>query len=172
MGGINLSTTSAGEFGWRAGGYIGGLYDIRLSESWYIQPQLLYSYEENQTKGKSPVDIFYSQHALTLPVLASVKLPLNKALALRVSAGPYIQYALFGRNKMAYSNAEGESVGNKLGWWHADFGDRFTYGLKGGLSLEGNHWFGVIDCKYSLKKSWLNYEGHGLTLSAGIGYKF
>lgn len=172
MSGVNLSTSSAKDFGWRAGGYIGGLYDIRLSDSWYIQPQLLYSYEENQTKGKSQADIFYSQHALTLPVLVSFKVPLSTAFALRVNAGPYVQYALFGRDKSAYSDANGMKAGYSLGWWHADFIDHFTYGLKGGVTLEHKHWFFSMDCKYSLKKSFLNNEGHGLTLSAGIGYKF
>lgn len=171
MSGVNLSTSSAKDFGWRAGGYIGGLYDIRLSDSWYIQPQLLYSYEENQTKRKSPADIFYSQHALTLPVLVSFKVPLSTAFSLRINAGPYVQFALFGREKTSYLNAAGESV-RGLGFWGTDIRHRFTYGLKGGITLEHKHWFFSMDCKYSLKKSFLNNEGHGLTLSAGIGYKF
>lgn len=172
MGGVNLSTSSAKDFGWRTGGYIGGLYDIRLSESWYIQPQLLYSYEENETKGKSQTDIFYSQHALTLPVLASFKVPLSTAFSLRINAGPYVQYALFGRDGNSSIGANGERIPKKLGWWHANFGDHFTYGLKGGMMLEHRHWLLSIDCKYSLKRSFLNCDGHGLTLSAGIGYKF
>ena len=56
VGGVNLSTTSAKGFKWRAGGYVGGLYDIRLSESWYIQPQLILTYEENDSKDKTKVD--------------------------------------------------------------------------------------------------------------------
>ncbi|EOS15155.1 porin family protein [Phocaeicola sartorii] len=172
IGGANLSTSSAKDFGWRTGGYIGGLYDIRLSESWYIQPQLLYSYEENSTKDNSHIDIFYSQHALTLPVLASFKVPLSDAFSLRINVGPYIQYALFGRNGRSSIDMNGEVIPKKLGWWHADFGDHFTYGLKGGLALEHRHLFLSMDCKYSLKKSFLNYDGHGTTLSVGIGYKF
>lgn len=185
MGGVNMSTSSSKgfgwqadgsvgglyNFGWRAGGYIGGLYDIRLTDSWYIQPQLLYAYEENQTKGTSPVDVFYSRHSLVLPVLASFRIPLSREWALRINAGPYVQYDLFGRNRLGYSDENG-SVRTGLGWWHADFGKRFTYGVKGGITLEHNHWFVSFDGKYSLKKSFLNANGHGLTLSAGIGYKF
>lgn len=172
MGGANLSTSSAKDFKWKAGGYIGGLYDIRLSGSWYIQPQLLFLYEENDSKDKASYRAFYSQYALTLPVLASFKINMDDALALRINAGPYLQYALFGRDRRNYSDESGKNIQTGLGWWHADFGDRFTYGLKAGLSLEGKHWFGTIDCKYSLKKNFVNYEGHGLSLSAGIGYKF
>ena len=160
MGGANLSTTTAEGFKWRAGGYVGGLYDVQLSESWYVQPQLLFSYEENKSKNVSKTDVFFSQYALTLPVLASFRVRLSDAFFMRVNAGPYVQYALFG-NQQEYGE-----------WWHADFGDHFTYGLKGGLALESKHWFGTIDCKYSLKKSFVNYDGHGLTFSAGIGYKF
>lgn len=160
MSGVNLSTSSAKDFGWRAGGYIGGLYDIQLSDAWYIQPQLLFTYEENKLKAKMGSDVFWSQYALTLPVLASFKVKLSNVFSMRINAGPYVQYALFG-NQQEYGE-----------WWHADFGDHFTYGLKGGIALEHNHWLFSMDCKYSLKKSFLNNDGHGLTLSAGIGYKF
>lgn len=160
VGGVNLSTTSAKGFKWRTGGYVGGLYDIRLSESWYIQPQLILTYEENDSKDKTKVDTFFSQYALTLPVLASFKVKLSDAFSMRINAGPYVQYAMFGCQQ-------------KYGeWWHLDFGNHFTYGLKGGVSVEHKHWFVSMDCKYSLKTNFVNYGGHGLTLSAGIGYKF
>jgi hypothetical protein len=158
ISGANFSTSSAKNTGWRTGGYVGALYDILLGNSWYIQPQLLYSYEENEKKDGSNL---YSQHAFTLPVLASFKVRLNDAFSMRINAGPYLQYAMFGRNKEKWG-----------GWWHADFGDHFTYGLKGGIALEHKHCFFSMDGKYSLKKSFLNNEGHGLTLSVGIGYKF
>lgn len=46
IGGANLPTSTAHSSGlwsafdskWKAGGYIGGLYDIQLNSSWYIQP--------------------------------------------------------------------------------------------------------------------------------------
>ncbi len=160
MGGANFSTTSAEGFKWRAGGYIGSLYDIRLNDSWYIQPQLLFTYEENDSKDKTKVDAFFSQYALTLPVLASFKVRLNDAFSGRINAGPYVQYAMFGCQQ-----EYGE-------WWHLDFGDHFTYGLKGGMAVEHRHWIVSLDCKYSLKENFVNYGGHGLSLSAGVGYKF
>jgi hypothetical protein len=48
MGGVNMSDTSTEGFSWRTGDYLGGLYDIQLTPSWYIQPQLIFSYEENK----------------------------------------------------------------------------------------------------------------------------
>ncbi len=162
LGGINLSTSLGKDYGWRPGGYVGALYDIHLSDAWYIQPQLLYSYEEYNSSYSwhHPKEkILYTQHALTLPVLASLKLKLGGDFALRINAGPYVQYAMFGCD-------------GKYGeWYHASFGDRFTYGLKGGFALEHKHWLFSLDSKYSFRKFY-TYDGHGMTLSAGIGYKF
>lgn len=160
MSGVNLSTSSAKDFGWRTGGYVGGLYDIRLTDSWYIQPQLLFSYEANKREAGALPKFFRSQYALTLPVLASFKVQMSDDFSLRINAGPYVQYAMFG-NEQKYGE-----------WWHADFGDHFTYGLKGGLAAEYRRWFFSADCKYSLRKSFLNADGHGLTLLLGLGYKF
>ena len=64
------------------------------------------------------------------------------------------------------------STTSAKGFTRGFFGNHFTYGLKGGVSVEHKHWFVSMDCKYSLKTNFVNYGGHGLTLSAGIGYKF
>lgn len=51
MGGISYSSTSAKDINGKLGGYVGGLYDIELNKSWYVQPQLLASYEANEAKN-------------------------------------------------------------------------------------------------------------------------
>ena len=62
---------------------MGGLYDIQLNSSWYIQPQLIFSYEVDRAKylsGKKvsdDLDVSTSMYSLTLPVLASFKVSLN-----------------------------------------------------------------------------------------------
>jgi len=171
MGGVNMSNTSTEGFSWRTGGYLGGLYDIQLTPSWYVQPQLIFSYEENKSKGNSSLDGFYSQYAVTLPVLASYNIGLGGSTSLRINAGPYLQYAMFGRDyqQMIYDN---NKTATAKGWWHQDFSDHFTYGVKTGLSLDFNHVFVSADYKYSLRKSMLNADGHGSTFSIGLGYKF
>lgn len=184
MGGINVSTSTAHSSGswssfdakWRTGGYIGGLYDIKLTDSWYIQPQLLFSYEMDRTQYLSSkqqadnLDVSTSMYSLTLPVLASFKISLNDALALRINAGPYVQCALFGRDRTQFTADSKEQSYSSS--WDISFWKRFIFGLKGGISLERNHWLLSVDGKYSLMKHSLNHEGHGLTLSAGIGYRF
>lgn len=172
VGGANLSTSSANDFSWRAGGYIGGIYDVKLCGSWYIQPQLLLSYEENKTKSDAKTELFYSQYAVSLPVLASYNINLSSSLSMRINAGPYIQYTMFGRENQYYSDASGKNTYTQKGWWHLDFGDRFTYGLKGCVAFEHNKGIVSFDYKYSFRKSYLNYDGHESCLSLGIGYKF
>lgn len=184
MGGANLSTSTAHSSGlwpafdskWKAGGYIGGLYDIQLNSSWYIQPQLIFSYEVDRAKflggekSSEDLDVSTSMYSLTLPVLASFKVSLNDDLALRINAGPYMQYALFGRDRTLFTVDSKEQ--SYTSSWDMSFWKHFIFGLKGGISLERNHWLFSVDCKYSLMKHSLNHEGHGLSLSAGIGYKF
>lgn len=184
MGGANLSTSTAHSSGlwsafdskWKAGGYIGGLYDIQLNDSWYIQPQLIFSYEEDRAKflsgekSSEDLDVSTSMYSLTLPVLASFKVNLNDDWALRINAGPYMQYAMFGRDRTLFTVDSKEQ--SYTSSWDMSFWKHFIFGLKGGISLERNHWLFSVDCKYSLMKHSLNHEGHGLSLSAGIGYKF
>lgn len=184
MGGANLSTSTAHSSGlwsafdskWKAGGYIGGLYDIQLNDSWYIQPQLIFSYEVDRAKflsgekSSEDLDVSTSMYSLTLPVLASFKVSLNDDWALRINAGPYMQYAMFGRDRTLFTVDSKEQ--SYTSSWDMSFWKHFIFGLKGGISLERNHWLFSVDCKYSLMKHSLNHEGHGLSLSAGMGYKF
>ena len=180
IGGANLSTSTAhsSAFGstldskWKTGGYVGGLYDIQLNESWYIQPQLIFSYEADRAiyLNGNDLDISTSLYSLTLPVLASFKVKLNDALDLRINAGPYLQYAMFGRDRTLYT-ADSKEL-SYTSSWDVNFWTHFICGLKGGVSLERKHWLLSVDCKYSLMRHSLNHDGHGLTLSAGIGYKF
>lgn len=186
MAGANLSTStahssdpwSAFDSKWKAGGYIGGLYDIQLNDSWYIQPQLIFSYEVDRAKylsGKKvsdDLDVSARMYSLTLPVLASLKVNLNDALSLRINAGPYLQYALSGRDRTLSFDESSKQSHSYTSNLDLSFWNRFTCGLKGGVSLEQKHWFFSVDAKYSLMRSDLNHNGHSLTLSAGIGYKF
>lgn len=182
VGGMNLSTSVAHSSSWvsfdsrwRAGGYIGGLYDVRLTDSWYIQPQLLFSYEVDRTsyldgKASGDLDVSTSMYSLTLPVLASFKVSLDNAWALRLNAGPYVQCALLGRDRTLFETESGKQSYSSS--WELDFWKRFIVGLKGGVDVERKHWMLSIGCNYSLMKHSLHHHGNGFSLSAGVGYKF
>lgn len=40
------------------GGYAGGMYDVHVKNSWYVQPQLLFTYEEFRSKTRLGTDSF------------------------------------------------------------------------------------------------------------------
>lgn len=173
-GGLMSKSTVDGSY-FRGGGYIGTLYDIKVSDSWFIQPQLLFNYEEFRTHGAKYVSShtdFYSKFSVDLPVLVSFKVVLGSHTNLRINAGPYVSMALFGREREASIKGPENLPHVGLGTWGMSVGDRITYGVKGGLALETKHFFYSVDCKYSLGKHELFQNGHGLTFSIGIGYKF
>ena len=175
LGGVNFSTSSTPDAQWRVGGYFGGLYDFQLTKDFYLQPRLLFSYQENQqpqflTSSVTGND-FFSQWNVSLPVLASFRLRLSNTVGLRLNAGPYVQYAAFGRNKQSVIHGDG-SHGTELGWWHSDFSDKLTYGGMAGIQIERGKWFGTFDYKHSFRRNSLNFGGFENTLQLGFGYKF
>ena len=149
-------------------GYAGGMYDVHVKNSWYVQPQLLFTYEEFRSKTRLGTDSFFSKFNLELPILASYNVALNNKWNLRINAGPYLSYAMFGRDK-SIDYAYGNGMHSSLGWWHQDFPDHFTYGGRAGVSLESEHFIYTIDGKCSLRK---RPFGQSVSLSAGVGYKF
>jgi len=168
VGGGLFSKSTAKDARFSLGGYAGGTYDIKIKDSWYIQPQLLFVYEEFRTKSHLGTDFFFSKSSLELPVLASYNIALSNKWNLRINAGPYLSYAMFGRDK-SIDYSYGDGMHSSLGWWHQDFSDHFTYGGKAGISFESEHFIYTIDGKCSLRK---RPFGRGISLSAGVGYKF
>ena len=77
-------------------------------------------------QGLVPIP-FFSKFNLELPILASYNVALNNKWNLRINAGPYLSYAMFGRDK-SIDYAYGNGMHSSLGWWHQDFPDHFTYG--------------------------------------------
>lgn len=168
VGGGLFSKSMSKDARFSLGGYAGGTYDIKIRDSWYIQPQLLFTYEEFSIGTEPGAESFFSKFNLDLPVLASYNIALGDRWNLRINAGPYLSYAMFGRERnIDYIYGGGRHSG--LGWWHQDFSDRFTYGGKAGVSLETGHFVYTIDGKCSLCRKPF---GRGISLSAGVGYKF
>lgn len=168
VGGGLFSKSMSKDARFSLGGYAGGTYDIHIENSWYVQPQLLFAYEEFRTKSELGTDFFFSKFNMELPVLASYQIAINNKWNLRINAGPYLSYAMFGRDK-SIDYAYGGEMHSSLGWWHQDFPDHFTYGGKAGISLESDHFIYTIGGKCSLRKKPF---GRSVSLSAGVGYKF
>lgn len=178
-GGINASTslssetfgTSSGVSKWGVGGYIGGLYDARLSKVCYLQPQLIFSCQTVRSEYADERNMLSVSrvYSLTLPVLLSFRIGVGKGQALRIGVGPYLQSILGARSHTRYGDNREQklSASYELGGWK-----RFIGGVKGNLWFEHRHWIYAVEGSYALMRHDVFHGGHGLTLSAGVGYKF
>ena len=102
-----------------------------VENSWYVQPQLLFTYEEFRSKTRLGTDSFLVNSIWSFLSLLLIMLLLNNKWNLRINAGPYLSYAMFGRDK-SIDYAYGNGMHSSLGWWHQDFPDHFTYGGRAG----------------------------------------
>ena len=152
------------------GGFLGAGYEFGVGKNFYIGPQLRLNYEEFKQKGATTYGTFYSQYSTSLHALATYKIPVGEALALNINAGPYAQYAIFGRT---HTSVKDGGKAPELGWWHSDFGGKFTYGITAGVGLEiGGKWRVMFDYKQALKKTDMTHGGNANALSVGVGYSF
>ena len=90
VGGGLFSKSLSRDARFSLGGYAGGMYDVHVKNSWYVQPQLLFTYEEFRSKTRLGTDSFFSKFNLELPILASYNVALNNKWNLRINAGPYL----------------------------------------------------------------------------------
>lgn len=188
MGGANLSAPSVDGAQWRMGGYVGGMYNLQLNNWFALQPRLLLTYQENQRewKGLSVSNEnggnkeFYSQWAISLPILASFRVMKTDNMGLRLNVGPYFQYALGGKEQKPYYayNPHGASEGgqptgvtSKHSWDYSS-DDKFTMGAQIGAQFDYKKMFFTFDYKHSFIRSQLNCNGFENTFQFGVGYKF
>ena len=83
VGGGLFSKSLSRDARFSLGGYAGGMYDVHVKNSWYVQPQLLFTYEEFRSKTRLGTDSFFSKFNLELPILASYNVALNNKWNLR-----------------------------------------------------------------------------------------
>lgn len=187
MGGANLSAPSTENAQWRLGGFIGGMYDICMNNWFYLQPRLTFSYQENQRDWKNSLTEngfgnkeFYSQWALSLPILASFQVMKCENKSLRLNVGPYFQYALGGKEikpSYAYVLPGTPDTGIPHGMspkrsWDYSSDDKFTMGAQIGAQFDYKKMFFTFDYKHSFIRSQLNCNGFENTFQFGVGYKF
>ena len=156
---------------------------------WFsLQPRLLLTYQENQREWKG-VSIsnenggnkeFYSQWAISLPILASFRVMKTDNMGLRLNVGPYFQYALGGKEikpSYAYVLPGTPDTGIPHGMspkrsWDYSSDDKFTMGAQIGAQFDYKKMFFTFDYKHSFIRSQLNCNGFENTFQLGVGYKF
>ena len=133
-----------------------------------------FSYQENQRDWKNSLTEngfgnkeFYSQWALSLPILASFQVMKCENKSLRLNVGPYFQYALGGKEikpSYAYVLPGTPDTGIPHGMspkrsWDYSSDDKFTMGAQIGAQFDYKKMFFTFDYKHSFIRSQLNCNG-------------
>ena len=170
IAGGNLSTSSESNIGWTAGGQIGALYRYSLAKNWNLQPRLQFAFTESRGKKNTIMEkSVYNQWALSLPVMAEYGMTFGRDWRVGLNAGPYLQYAFFGKYRIPQSSTSGTS------FWHSQFGDKFTWGTQVGFLVEWRHLLFSVDYKHSLrsnKNHIASDPGKERNIQLGLGYVF
>lgn len=163
----SLSSMSVSKY--KAMGHVGATYDFKLSEKWYIQPELTFS--TNGTDLKS--DGLYlkkghiNTYALELPVALSFRPNISNDINLIFDCGWFIRYAMFGNKKYVYYEHETVS-GNPF-----DAYKRFDTGFTIGAGLAIRQYYGIVSFLggvTSIDKQ--NNDVYNRAFRLGLGYRF
>jgi hypothetical protein len=120
------------------GFHVGVIADIGISEQFYIQPGLLFSTkgaEYSKSAGGVKNEINISLQYLEVPLMASAKIAINEAMALRINAGPYLDIGLDGTLEIK-SSYGGQTVSEKDDAFKNDNYKRLDFGVAFGGGLE------------------------------------
>lgn len=168
-GGLNYSNMTGSDVRkYVYGGHIGGTYDLKLSDKWYLQPELLFTSigckleDDGLVLKGGHVNIY----ALELPVDFSFRPRISNDTKLLLDFGLYARCGLFGNKKYNY-HSNPEVSGNPF-----DAYNRFDTGLNLGLGIQKNRYFGILSFQrgFSYADKGENSYHQGFRLS--MGYKF
>ena len=152
------------------GFHVGGFAEIKLSDKFAIQPELLYSAQganEEYSEFGAPVEITQNLGYLNIPVMAKYYV----AEGFSLEAGPQIGFLLNAKIKAEYEG-ESEDESNKDAFKSIDFGVNFG----AGYDFTENFSAGV---RYNLGLSNIaetedgdDFKINNSVFSVSIGYKF
>ena len=174
--GLNVSTLTGdvNDASSRVGFHVGGFAEIKLSDKFSVQPELLYSAQgakfETSGAGFSEEDKFNLAY-LNVPVMAKYYV----AEKFSLEAGPQIGFLLSAKNDFSYSDS-GESESGKVdikdGFKSIDFGVNFGagYDFTENLSVGVRYNLGLSNIAEKVEGSDAKVKNSVFSLS--VGYKF
>lgn len=177
FGGINFSSSSTAESSVEKGGSIGLFYDTKLNHSWFIQPRLMASYQQNTIKNTlGSDDNEISQWCAAGLLIASHRWAFGDAFAFRLGFGPYMQYVISGErtsHAVIYNADASHSSITVLNekWSFLSDKEQFTWGLAASIAFEYRRWVLMLDARHSLQKRMVNWRGYELTTNISLGFK-
>lgn len=165
-GGINLSSLRSNadnNANIRLGAHIGGFYEVRLFNNFYLQPQLLFSHDPTSVKYPRAEETTNGYY-INLPVTFSYKIPLNEKSKIGFDFGVYYSYGLFGNKKIRYTS--------EYNYSEPLFQDHHAeIGLISGVRYEQDSYIFSTRIRYGLISRTV-IDNKVLLLMLSVGYKF
>lgn len=162
-GGLNIASISPNEGGSSKIGFnLGGFADIKISDKFHVQPELLYSGqgEKNEFSG---VTVNSNLNYINIPVMAKFFV----AEGFNIQAGPQLGFLL-----SADVSGNGQSVSIKDQFKTVDFGVNFGLGYDIGENM-------MVDLRYNLGLGGLAKDlpsgakdSNNRVIALSFGYKF
>jgi len=179
---IEVESKSVPDYDNTIGFHIGAIVDIGISESFYIQPGILFSLkgaEYSENYGHEIYDTIFRPCYLEIPLLVSAKIAINESLDIRINVGPYMGLLLYGTSfgttvEEKYENFDypQDNYSDLIDWpfKHLDFGLVFGTGIEFQNFYIGVNYdlglYNVAEFSYSVM------EHYNRCLGITLGYNF
>lgn len=170
------------DFNWGGGAFLGGGYEINMSDYFSLNPALEIQYIDNgvyfnktgkpsyNSYGYSVADIWTDSWSFNIPFTAGVRVPFSDKVGIKVDAGFYLSETFAKRHykKTGGTDEQPRLEKKKAG---ANFGDDFQVGFIGSVALEtGRHFSYFFRTQYPFLKD--RWSSKTLTLAIGLKYSF
>ena len=148
--------------------HVGGTYELKLAEKWYLQPELQFTTVGHKIKN----DNYLSKgghveiHALELPVNFSFRPTLPNDFKLLFDMGLYTRLGLFGNKTYKYYDLE------KVDESPFDAFSRFDAGLNLGIGLQKKRYYGVFSFQQGFVHAEKDINVYHRVFKFSLGYKF
>ena len=114
--------------------HVGPVADFKLQENLSFNTGLLFSIKGAKTEGTD--GITETLNYLVVPLNLAYKFPINEGAKFFLQAGPYVGYALSGKDKYS-DGSDNIKFGEKGGMKRGDFGIGFGAGVEFGAIVAG-----------------------------------
>ncbi|HCO67231.1 MAG TPA: hypothetical protein DIT04_05675 [Dysgonomonas sp.] len=163
-GAFSISSLTTGDAGSRPGFNVGAVLFTPVSESWYFNPNILFSL--NGAKSAENYDPDFSSHfySIETPILLSYRIG-DEQVSFGFDMGVFARYGLFGGYWT--DTAEGRIKPDIF-----DSHKRFDVGPQLGMSVIVNKIYMGCGVQYGLIKPWENRRGKYLNYNLSFGYLF
>lgn len=163
-GSFHISTLTTGGAKSRPGFDIGAIYSTPVSDNWYLQPNILFSFNSTKSSGNYSPDYSAYSYSVQTPLLLSYRIG-DEQVSFGFDMGVFARYGLFGGY---WTDTENGRIKPDI----FDYQKRFDAGPQIGLSIIINNIYMGSAIQYGLIKPWDNIRGHYLEYSLSFGYLF